>query len=121
MAGHLTLSFRLMETRNLSDVFIRMSDSYPGPGHRRQFGEQSALTSTSPSNGIIEASTSGASCNQKDRQEKESGMRYMVPRSNHDSNERGDLDYARFRKRALFNRSLRPLRLRVDTSRIEAC
>ena len=70
MAGHLTLSFRLMEMRNLSEVFIRISDSYPGPGHWRQFGEQSALTSTSPSNGIIEASTSGASCNQKDRQEK---------------------------------------------------
>ena len=112
MAGHLTLSFRLMETRNLSDVFIRMSDSYPGPGHRRQFGEH----------GIIEASTSGASCNPKkiDRK-KESGIRYMVPSSNHDSNERGDLDYGRFRKRALFNRSLRPLRLRVDNSHIEAC
>ena len=52
---------------------------------------------------------------------KESGIRYMVPSSNHDSTERGDLDKGRFRKEALFNRSLRPLRLRVDTSHIEAC
>ena len=51
-------------------TFIFECDSYPGPGHRRQFGEQSALTITSPSNEIIEASTSGTSCNQKDRQEK---------------------------------------------------
>ena len=70
MAGHLILSFRLKGTRNLSDVFIRMSDPCPGPGYWRQFGEQSASTSTSPSNGIIKASTSAASCNQKDREER---------------------------------------------------
>ena len=44
-------------------------NSYHGPGHWRKFGEISASTSTSPSIGIIEASTSGASCNQKDRQD----------------------------------------------------
>ena len=47
-----------------------MSDTYPGPGHWRQFAEQSASTSTFPSTGIIETSTSGASFNQKDRQGK---------------------------------------------------
>ena len=60
------------ETRNLSDAFIGLSDSYHGNelGYWRQFGEQSASTSTTPSIRIIEASKSGASCNQKDRQEK---------------------------------------------------
>ena len=56
----------------MSDAFIRMSDSYHGNGlgHWQQFGEQSASTSTTPSIRIIEASKSGASCNQKDRQKK---------------------------------------------------
>ena len=56
----------------MSDAFIRLSDSYHGNelGYWRQFGEQSASTSTTPSIRIIEASKSGASCNQKDRQEK---------------------------------------------------
>ena len=56
----------------MSDAFIRLSDSYHGNelGYWRQFGEQSASTSTTPSIRIIEASKSGASCNQKYRQEK---------------------------------------------------
>ena len=53
-----------------NEEFERMSDTYPGPGHWRQFVEQSASTSTSPSTGIIETSTSGASFNQKDQQGK---------------------------------------------------
>lgn len=74
------LVFVWRETRNLSDAFIRLSDSYHGNelGYWRQFGEQLASTSTTPSIRIIEASKS-ASCNQKDRQEKkESEVRYMV-------------------------------------------
>ena len=77
----------------MSDAFIRLSDSYHGNelGYWRQFGEQLASTSTTPSIRIIEASKS-ASCNQKDRQEKkESEVRYMVPTSNHDSAGRRDL------------------------------
>ena len=90
-----------------------MSDSYPGPGHWRQSGEQSALMSNSPFDGqVVQAATKTI-----DRK-KESEIRYMVPSSNHDSTARGDLDYGRFWKRALFNRSI--LRLRTDTSRIEA-
>ena len=71
-----------------------MSDSYHGNGlgHWQQFGEQSASTSTTPSIRIIEASKSGASCNQKGSTEKkESEVRYMVPTSNHDSAGRRDL------------------------------
>ena len=68
---HLTFSFHLKETSSLSDIFIiQMSDWYPEPGHWWQFGEQLASTSTSPFIRIFEASTSGASCNQKDWQEK---------------------------------------------------
>ena len=115
------------ETRNLSDAFIRLSDSYHGNelGYWRQFGEQSASTSTTPSIRIIEASKSGASCNQKDRQEKkESEVRYMIPTSNYDSTGRrdlGDFDQGWFRKPALFRRSLRLLRLKADTSRMKTC
>ena len=121
------LVFVWRETRNLSDAFIRLSDSYHGNelGYWRQFGEQSASTSTTPSIRIIEASKSGASCNQKDRQEKkESEVRYMVPTSNHDSAGRrdlGDFDQGWFRKPALFRRSLRLLRLKADTSRMKTC
>ena len=53
-----------------NEEFERIPDTYPGPSHRREFVEQSASTSTSPSTGIIEASTSVASFNQKDRQGK---------------------------------------------------
>ena len=46
----------------------------------------------------------------------------MVPISNHDSAGRWkDLNQGRFRKRALFKQSRRLLRLKADTSRIEAC
>ena len=99
-----------------------MSDTYPGPGHWRQFAEQSASTSTSPSTGIIETSTSGASFNQKDRQgKKESEIRYIISMSNRDYAGRGDLDQGRFRKRALFKRGLRLLRLKADASRLKTC
>ena len=53
---------------------------------------------------------------------KDSEVRYMVPISNHDSAGRWkDLNQGRFRKRALFKQSRRLLRLKADTSRIEAC
>ena len=46
----------------------------------------------------------------------------MVPISNHDSAGRWkDLNQGRFRKRALFKQNRRLLRLKSDTSRIEAC
>ena len=116
--------FILRETRNLSGAFIRLSDSYHGNGlgHWRQIGEQSASTSTAPSIRIIEASKSGASFNQKIGRKKR--KRRTVPTSNHDSagrRELGDFDQGRFRKPALFRRSLRLLRLKADTSRIKTC
>ena len=95
---HLTFSFHLKETRSLSDIFIiQMSDWYPEPGHWWQFGEQLASTSISPFIRIFEASTSGASCNQKDWQEKI---------LNHDSARHRDLNQRWFCKQALFKQSL---------------
>ena len=55
---------------------------------------------------------------------KEGEVQNMVPTSNHVSAGRrdlGDFDQGRFRKPALFRRSLRLLRLKADTSRIKTC
>ena len=101
-----------------NEEFERMPDTNPGPGHWREFVEQSASTSTSSSTGIIEASTIGA---KRSAGKKESEVRYMVSISNRDYAGRGDLDQGRFGKRALFKRRLRLLRLKADTSRLKTC
>ena len=100
-----------------NEEFERMPDTYPGPSHRREFVEQSASTSTSPSTGIIEASTSVASFNQKDRQ----GKRKRSTIYGLNLKPWGDLDQGRFGKRAVFKRGLRLLRLKADTSRLKTC
>ena len=65
---HLTLSFLWRETRNLSDIFILLFDLYPRPSWRTiSFNEYFSIHW----NYGNKASTSGASCNQKDQQEKE--------------------------------------------------
>ena len=101
-----------------NEEFERMPDTNPGPGHWREFVEQSSSTSTSSSTGIIEASTIGA---KRSAGKKESEVRYMVSISNRDYAGRGDLDQGRFGKRALFKRRLRLLRLKADTSRLKTC
>ena len=52
---------------------------------------------------------------------KESEIRYIISISYRDSAGRGDLDQGRFRKRALFKRGLRLLRLKADASRLKTC
>ena len=85
-----------------NEEFERMPDTNPGPGHWREFVEQSAGAKRSAG-------------------KKESEVRYMVSISNRDYAGRGDLDQGRFGKRALFKRRLRRLRLKADTSRFKTC
>ena len=85
-----------------NEEFERMPDTNPGPGHWREFVEQSAGAKRSAG-------------------KKESEVRYMVSISNYDYAGRGDLDQGRFGKRALFKRRLRLLRLKADTSRLKTC
>lgn len=85
---------------------------------------QSDLTSTSPSIGIIKASTSSASCNQKKRLAGKKESKYSCTILGPNLEPwlcRKDLDQKGFWKWALFKRSLCVLCLKAGTSRKEAC